>query len=425
LRQAKEKFVKKQQRIKVTLVSAIMLTALTGCISNPPQQKITPEQQAQAYEMRQALIERIRNGNFSQVAQRAQPKVVEPVAEVPKVSEQDLMQQISSLNKNAISGVKIERVRDGLKINDQAYLDPEGAIIDFAANPLNGNIVYVLKVNQNTRIFKYMNAGSNNLPVTLGKAVQTARNTVFYTASGQTLNGHNVLPTSTGVLVIRPGSAFNYVPGNRIASVVVPDNYHVASVQRGDVGSTKYILLEKNPAEKSANPFGSLLSKMNAISSTLGASKVDDYVLYNIETHNQVTLDVSAEGKSVAQYANCKKVNFAVNECSSVNFYKSLYQNDGRRNIGHYYWRVAWFNTQEGVFAVAGEGGARQVNVINLNERKRATVLERVLGINGYNTDQLPDGTIAIEAKMGFSVEKVSDAVEAYHKSEPVIIAKK
>lgn len=412
---------------KWTLIAATALLSSTmvGCMSTPssPQPQISAEQRAKIMQAREAFIQRM-TGQIPSNQKYIQTQEKEQV-EIPKTSESELAESIAKLNESAKSSVKIERVRDGLKINGAPYLDPEGSILDFAADPLTGNVVYVVKINNNTRIYKYMNVGSDGLPVTLGKAVESRSNASFESASGQKLNGRNVLPTSKGVLVIRDGSAFHYVPGKRVTSLMVPENYHVAPIQNGDLGSTNYLLLEKNPVNQKTQPFGSLLSKLTAIGNTLGATEVDDYVLYNIDTHNMITLDVSAEGKSVAHHSNCKKLNSVINECSSVNYYNSLYKEDGFRNTSHYYWKISWYNTAQGAFAVAGEKGLAQVNLINLNERKKATLFERTLGINGFDSEQNPDGKITIKAKMGFSVEKIDDAVQTYQQSSPILIANK
>lgn len=422
------RMITKNRSLLFIASTALLSTALTGCIpsATKPQPQMTEAQRAQVMQAREAYMERMRAALSGQSSLQAKPAVQElESVELAKVTETELAEQIAKLNQSSQSSVQIERVRDGLKINGMPYLDPEGSILDFAGDPLTGNLVYVIKIDNATRVYKYMNAGSNEMPVTLGKVTASRNSVSFVSASGQKMNGDNVLPTSKGALVIRDASAFHYVPGKRVTSLMLPDNYHVAPIQNGDLGSTNYLLLEKNPVDKKAQPFGSLLSSLTAIGNTLGATEVDDYVLYNIETNNLVTLDVSAEGKSVAHYSKCKKLNLVVNECSSVNFYNSLYKEDGFRNTSHYFWKISWFNTEQGAFAVVGEKGLAQINLINLNERKKTTLFERALGINGFDTEQTADGKIAIQARMGFSVEKIDDAVQVYSHSNPVVMANK
>lgn len=396
------------------LLVLFSISITSGCSLSPAK---TQQELAQDQEFRMALIERMGSANPTK-----HQEVKKQAVELPKVGESELAQQIAEMNKSSKSSVIIERVRDGLKIDGQPYLDPEGEIIDFASNSLNGNIVYVIKVNNETRMFKYMNAGSNELPIVLGMAEEGGSNTAFKTVTGQKFSGDSVLPTSTGVLIARTASAFLYKPGSRAASIMVPEGYHVAPIQRGDAGSTKYVLLEKDPVEESSNPLGSMMSSLGALGSTLGVSEVDDYILYNFETKNQVTLDVSIEGKKVAEYSNCVKQNNLFNKCSSVDYYNSLYEN-GLPNSEHYYWRISWHSTPQGVFAVVGESSNRKINLIELNERKRATVLERMLGIAYFKIAQKPDGKISIDAQMGFSQEHLDDAVKKFNESNPVVLS--
>jgi hypothetical protein len=137
-------------------------------------------------------------------------------------------------------------------------------------------------------------------------------------------------------------------------------------------------------------------------------------MLLNAETGKVVKLDISTDDKDVSIGQGCKRQNDFVNKCSSFDSYESLYRPDGTRNRGHYFWRVDWMQTPEGPFAVVQEAGSRKINVINLDEDKRVTVLERTLGIASHEVTQAPDGTIRIDAQMGFSKEAVNDALQAY-----------
>ena len=407
----------KKNALLLSMSFSAVLT--TGCVSNPTQNQLTAEQRAQAAQMQQAFMQKLMGGGAAPLTQ----KPAEPIQK-QEMTEQELAEKVAKIQKDAKGNVEITQVRDGLKINGQAYLDPEGKIISVASNSLTGDIVYQLQVNPTTKTVKYMNAGSNEFPVTLGKVVSENNGATFYSVTGQKVSGDFVLPSSVGVLVARDASAFHYVPGKRLASLAVPEQYHVAPVQRGDIGSTNYILLEKNEIDEKQNSFGSLMKSLNDIGSMVGMSKSDDYVLYNIESHNLVTLDMTIGTKSVANYSQCKKINSFINKCDHVSFYNSIYETDGTPNNGHYFWRIAWYPTNEGTFAVVGEGASmNRVNVIKLDESKKSTVFSRTLGINSVNSYQLPSGKIAIDAQLGFSTESIDDAVAKYHELGPVSIA--
>ncbi|MDS1309439.1 hypothetical protein [Marinobacter xiaoshiensis] len=387
------------------LVVAVSLGLLGGCASSQP--PMTPEQQAMALEMQQAFIARMKAGTQQQMAQQA--SAPEPVS---LVSEQELAEQVAAV-KGEGGPVEIVRMRDGLMIGGSPYLDPEGEITGFSANALAGDIVYALKSGRDELIFKYLSSTGSAEPVTLGTATRDSTGVAFTSVTGKKLAGQNVLASSTGVLVTRDASVFHYTPGQRVSTLMVPENYHVAALQKGDFGSTGYLLIEKNEEDKQG--LAGLTSIVGSIGETVGLSEADGYMLLNAETGQLVKLDISTDDKDVSVGRGCKRQNDFVNKCSSFDSYESLYRLDGSRNRGHYFWRIDWMQTPEGPYAVVQEAGTRKINVVNLEDGMRVTVLERTLGIASHDVTQTPDGRVQIEAQMGFSKEVVNDSLQAYH----------
>lgn len=121
-------------------------------------------------------------------------------------------------------------------------------------------------------------------------------------------------------------------------------------------------------------------------------------------------INISASGKDVGNYSNCRKKNALVNTCGNVDFRESLYDNTGR-NLSHYYWRINWFGTSANPILIAQENGLRDVTIKDLQSGKKVTAFSRGLGIAGYDATQNGDGRISIVARMGFSTETVDDAV--------------
>ncbi|MBQ0831313.1 hypothetical protein [Marinobacter sp.] len=386
------------------IVVVVSMALLGGCASSQP--PMTPEQQAMAQEMQKAFIARMKAGVPQQAVKQA--PVPEPVS---LVSEQELAEQIAAV-KGEGEAVEIRRVRDGLMIGGAPYLDPEGEITGFSANALAGDIVYALKSGRNELVFKYLSSTGNSEPVTLGTATRDSTGVAFTSVTGKKLAGQNVVGSSTGVLVTRDASVFHYTPGERVSTLMVPEHYHVAALQKGDFGSTGYLLIEKNEEEKAG--LAGLTSIVGSLGETVGLSEANGYMLLNAQTGKLTKLDISTDDKDVSVGRGCKRQNDFVNKCSSFDSYESLYRPDGSRNRGHYFWRIDWMQTPEGPYAVVQEAGTRKINVINLNENKRVTVLERTLGIASHNVTQAPDGTIQIEAQMGFSKEIVNDSLQAY-----------
>jgi len=393
----------------LSVAIALGIAAVSGCASQQP--PMTPEQQEMARQMQQALIARMQAGTNQILAQQSHTgtQAVPAVQEV--LSEQELLEKIRAVQGGG-EPVAIERVRDGLRIGGRPYLDPEGEIINFSANALTGDIVYALKDRGDAIKFKYLSAAGAQDAVTIGSSTRDAGQVTVKSATGQTLAGNDIVGTSVGVLVTRQGSAFHYVPGSGVDSLVVPDGYRVAPMQKGDFGSTGYILIEKIPEEKGS--LQELTGIFSSLGETVGLSEADGYMLLHAETGRTVKLDISIDDKDVYEYSNCKRQNDFVNKCADMSSYESIYRKDGSRNQGHYFWRVDWMQTPQGPFAVVQEAGTRKINVVNLESGVKATVLERTLGISSYNLYQAPDGTISINAQMGFSKQTIDDAILAY-----------
>ncbi|PPK52928.1 hypothetical protein [Marinobacter persicus] len=398
------------RKLLSTAIVAGVVT-LAGCSSQPP---LTPEQKAMQQQMQQAFIARMQAGTqkiLNGQMQNRQPQQAAPSQ--PAITEEELAQKIASVQGEG-QPVNIERSRDGLRIGGAPYLDPEGEITNFSANALTGDIVYAVKVGRDQIKMKYLSAVGELLPVTIGTATRSAAGQTFRSVTGQTISGNSVIGTSKGVLVTREGSAFHYVPGNATTSAIVPEGYRVAPLQKGDFASTGYMLIEKLPPEEGS--VAELGSIVNSLGSSVGLAEADGYMLLHAKTGKTVKLDISIEDKDVQQMYGCKPRNSFINECAGMNVYQSMYELDGSRNTGHYFWRIDWMDTPKGPFAVVQEAGTRKINVIDLEQDQRVTVLSRTLGINSHNVEQAPDGTISIEARMGFSNKRVDDALAAYEK---------
>lgn len=404
----------KKNVLNKTLASAVLLGALTltGCA--PKQHAMTPEQAQMVQKLQESYLQKIsassqqpihtaHNTPAATTAHTQQPATASAI-----ISEHDLAQLIQTA-RHAHAAVSIEHAHDGLRIDGQHYVDPEGEIIRFASNSTNGDIVYALKTGPRVLKYKYLSASNLTSPVVLGEAHEQNRSIVFYSASGQTISGNNVINTSKGVLVTRDNSAFNYVPGQSIKTISVPEGYQIAAMQKGDLASTGYILLEKlKPVNES------LVSLVSSFGSSLGITEANDYKLLNIANGTTVDLDISIEHKDVVTQSNCVRKNSVINTCSNLHAYESVYERNGDRNSGHYFWRVDWMQTSKGPFAVVQEAGLRKLNVINLQTGQRVTVLERTLGINQYDVISHPNGKISINAQLGFSKKHVEDVLARF-----------
>lgn len=224
--------------------------------------------------------------------------------------------------------------------------------------------------------------------------------------------GSVVTPTATGLLVYRGGSVFRYEVGKGIKSFTVPDGWAPTPIQRGNVGATGFILLERiQMSADAAGGLGGLFNAAKSLGATAGLNKKEDYALLNLETGALFPLNVQAEGKTQTVLSNCVKKNSLVNECSKSHSFESLYTDIGRI-YGHYYCSVDWHMTPTGPIAVTMENGQKDVFIIDLQSAKKVNAFHRALGISSLDVSQSPNGVVALKAGWMFKTFPIEDAVK-------------
>lgn len=337
----------------------------------------------------------------------------------PSLSEDELAQKIQTLGPDK-SGATITAQRDGLKINGRSYIDPEGKIASYAFNPLTGDITYSIS-SGDSLTFRYMKAGNNAEPVTIATVTQRNSDYVVNTATGKKLTGSVVTPMATGLLVYRGGAIFRYEAGKGTRSYSVPEGWAPTSIQRGNVGATGFVLLERlQPSADSVGGLGGLLSAAKSLGAVTGLSKKEDYALLNMENGKLFLLNLQTEGKAQTVHTNCTKKNAYVNECSNRYSYESLYTDIGR-NYGHYYWSVDWYMTPSGPIAISMENGQKDVYILDLQAGKKVSAFHRVLGISTLDISQAPGGVIGLTAGWMFKTFPIEDAVKFLAENPPVL----
>lgn len=406
--------MKKTRTLVACSAIALGITTLSGCVT---QRASTPEERAMAMQMQQAFLQRMQGMQQAPQAnlQGFAANAAAPSATVETITEEALASKLAAFPSDG-AAVEIKRARDGLKFGNQVFLDPEGEVINFGSNSLTGDVTYFIKLPTGDLAVKYTRAGSNAEPVTLARARQQNGMWSLQTSTGKALTGDRLIPASKGFMVTRDASAFHYSPGQGVKNVSAIDGYHIAQFQNGDVASTGFILLEKNDNENTNN-LNQLVDLASSLKKTVGLQAHDDYVLMNMATGTTVAFDKGSYANKVAVGGtNCKMQSetLRVAKCDTVDFRESLYEPNGTRNAEHYFWSLFWFNTPEGAFAIAKEAGTRKVTITELSTGKKAVLFERTLGIADFEAQQSPDGTIRVEAQVGFSREAVNDAVAMF-----------
>ena len=298
---------------------------------------------------------------------------------------------------------------DGFIVDGHPYLDPEGRILQFAFDVVSGRLSYAAGGSEGV-IIRTMTAGSTSEPVTIATAKRTPVGWDVQTVTGKRVAGNGLSVTPDGFLVSRQDSAFRYVPGTGVQTIAVPDGFQLAPLQRGNVGATGFVLLERVNATGGGDSAANLVSSVRAIGSLLGVSKKEDFALMDMKTGRLILLNIDADSKQVSVLSQCRKRNNLVNECRHSESVESLYDQSGFRNSGHYYWRVQWANTPEGPLGIAQESGSSTITLIDLATGRRVVAFHRGLGISEWDAVQSGDGVVRVRAKMGFTWEDIADA---------------
>ena len=351
-------------------------------------------------------------GALQAMAQMRPPAAAPRTAPAPTAgaatSEEAIAQTIASWPPKPERWVLTER-KDGFDINGVTVLDPEGRISSYAADPIGGSITYVLQGSQGVRI-KSLGAGDPSRSLLLATGRQTSAGWELVTASGLQLSGQTLSVTSDGFMVGRESALFRYKAGQGVTSVPIPAGYFLAPLQRGNVGATGVVLLEKEGAT-GTNSATSLLANLQTIGAILGANRKEDFALLDLNTRKLHPLNISANGKTVNVHSQCRKKNWAVNECAQMQSFEALYDRYGLKNGTHYYWLAHWINTAAGPMAFTLEDGAANLYVTDLNTGRRVVALNRSLGIADWEVMQGADGSVGVKGKLAFTWHEVADVV--------------
>ena len=325
------------------------------------------------------------------------------------VTEEQVAREIASWRKlNA--PLTIRGRRDGFDVNGRPVLDPEGVIFSYAYDVTTGAITYAVRASRGIKI-KTIAGIPNAQPLVLASGNQGNSGWELQTATGQQLSGSTLSILSDGFLVGRSSSAFRYQAGKGVQSIAVPDGYSITPLQRGNVGATGFILLEKEGATGGSDPLSGLFSSVKAIGSIVGVNKKEDYFLMNIANGKLYPLNIAADGKQVTLMSQCRRVNWAVSECQKAQSFESTYGTDGLKNNSHYYWLVNWTGSPTGPVAFTLEDGLAKLYITDLTTGRKALAFDRSFGIADWNIDQSGDGKVALKAKLAFEWKEIPDAV--------------
>ncbi|MFG5778703.1 hypothetical protein ACFIQF_16680 [Comamonas sp. J-3] len=334
-----------------------------------------------------------------------------PAAATASTTEAQLAQAIRAWPPKP-TPFAVNQRRDGFDINGSAVLDPDGRIFSYAVNPVSGAGTYALQ-GRNGVVIKAFSPAPPHQSLTIATAVQESKGWVVTTATGQSVFGETMSVLSDGFLVGRGSSAFRYRTGGGLQSVSVPAGYFLTPMQRGDVGATGFVLLEKESEVKSGqgNQLTDMMSALQAVGSALGATRKEDYALLNMQNGQLIPLNIPLEGKTIAIHSECRRVNWAVSKCKQMQSFESLFDTMGMKNNSHYFWKVQWLPTAQGPIALTQEEGVSNIYATNLQTGQKVRLFNRALGIGDWDVNPGSDGRIGVRARLVFDWHDIPDVV--------------
>lgn len=333
------------------------------------------------------------------------------------ITQDELTSRIKALGVSP-SFVQFEPRRDGLKIDQRTYIDPEGKIVKYGYDSFSGLVTYMAEMTPGQYMIKTMQAKSANEPIVIARASYTGTTWDVMTVTGKHITGNSLVVGSNGFTVSRDASAISFDATKGLRSVGLPDGYTVADFQNGDITQTGDILLEILPeTEKS----GELLGTLKALGSHFGLSQKSDYGLFNIESGKFITFNIASEDKNRNECVQRQYVNSVAYKCKKSFSYESLFNDVGQPNTGHYYWRVIWMNTpSKKPISITIERGVQQLIATDLTTGKKVLLKERLMGINQFNVKQNSDGKISVDVQLGFDHETINDVESLLNSGTPI-----
>ncbi|WP_449446575.1 hypothetical protein [Thermomonas brevis] len=277
-----------------------------------------------------------------------------------------------------------ERKSDGFSINGQPFIDPDGKILDFGADAATGLVTYLVDDGAGAALVKLYNAKAKGHPIVAGRLRANGNRSTFEGVDGQTAGGETIVPMSRGLLVTRDESIVLVDWETGVSAKSLPEGFHAAAYQNGDVAGTRNILLERTRNPSPLGGYGSLKE-------LFGKSDASDYAFYNLDTGNLVSLQFT-RGKNEATF----------DTPAGRITRESIREEDGRPNYSHYYWSINWTNSKHGPLAVAIEKGLQDLNLIDLQTGTKHNVVHRGAGIQRFELVQLSDGDFEIRGGWSF-----------------------
>lgn len=290
-----------------------------------------------------------------------------------------------------------------------------GEIIDFARDARKNVTFQLARLANGTReIQRRSPDGVKRLATVMGHEGKW----LIEATDGNTFEAIDIQLTSRGFIGGTRGKLVSYTDGVGFSKVTWPVGFHTASVQRGNVTDTGYVLLERDSAG-GRNSGTDMFDSLTELGHLLGVNKREDYILLDLHSGKNYPINLSLSGKNVTTTVGaygCQKRNALINTCKEVNTKtrESLYGELGLKNIRHYIWAVYWFKAPSGTYLIALEDGFKNISVTKLETGEKRIAFSRGLGIADFTATQNDDGHIQIRAQLAFTNHDIDDLEVAF-----------
>lgn len=307
--------------------------------------------------------------------------------------------------------------KDGFLFDGKPYVDTAGTIVSFGGDSTNGDVSYLETSPSSILMLKYTNVHSTLSPVVIGSVMGAGTANMSFNGMGTNIQGDTMIPAGRKLVVARGSSVFVYTFGGTTKTLAFPANYRLAPYQRGDVSSTGYVLLRRDISnQENSNPIKGLAS---IFKEAVGRSDDKDYALFSTQTGHVDFLNISESGEQVGHGTNCTRQNKFVNKCSGWVSQEALYDGMGMHNDRHYFWRIEWMPCNDGPTAVLIENGMSDLDVIRLDTGDVAHAFHRALGIQSFDAEPTPDGSIKVIGNWMLSQHPIDDVRTLFEDAKP------
>ena len=241
------------------------------------------------------------------------------------------------------------------------YVDPLSPIVEVGGFSATGWATYLVKGDgARDYVVRRVNFLKSAQPETIGHLEGFRQEWRFTPVGGPTVAAYGYYLSSRGIMLLRSSSAFTYFPTKNIAARLLPQDWHLAWLQRGDIEASRLVVVRRH-APRPLDP----------ARYEIGFYDIDQAQL--LPTRLEMSL---------------------IRDTEEPNFRNRFYL----------------YDTPKGPITVAKEDGIKKVVVRNIRTGQQRVAFSRDAGISHIKAEQTNTGRITVKAAVGFSDETIYDA---------------